>query len=138
MSSRWLTALAVLILTGCAERVSGEWEVTAATLGSGANAALADVDGTLLVERDGTASLDLLAGDPEGDFLEMGGEGVAETLSEQEFTLVLTGYQEVPQNAIFIDLDLGCVFTELDASCEGLWESLGLESQAFSVELSAL
>jgi hypothetical protein len=127
--------LACLFLVGCAEKISGEWAITAAEIGG---SSLADLDGTVVVEGNGNATLDLLSGDLEGDFLVISTEGVADVTGDNTFSLVVTGFQEVPQNAIFVDLNLQCVTTEVDAVCTGMWESTGLDSQDMSVDLSVL
>jgi hypothetical protein len=139
MSSPVFQVLACLFLMGCTEKLSGEWSITAAGFGTGASAAsLSDLDGKLVVERDGSAMLDLQSGDLEGDFLVINVEGVAVDLGEGDFSMVLTGFQEVPESAIFIDLDLECVSTEVDAGCTGLWESLELDSQEMFFEFALL
>lgn len=138
MPSPWSRALACLFLVGCSEQLSGEWVITAAELGTGPDSSIQDFDGNIVIERNGSAELLIQAGDPDGDFLKIKVEGLATNTTDDAFSLVLTGYQEVPQNAIFIDLDLQCESTETDADCSGTWESLGLDSQSFSMELSRL
>ena len=135
MSSPVAHVLACLFLVGCGEQLSGEWDITSAGFGA---ASLSDLDGTVVVEGNGTATLILQSGDLDGDFLVINTEGVAVVLSDDSFRLVLTGFEEVPQNAIFVDLDLECVSTEFAASCTGLWESRGLDSKDMFVELSVL
>jgi hypothetical protein len=134
LSSPVFNVLACLFLVGCSE-LSGEWAITAVELDAGS---LSDLDGTVVVEPNGTATLVLQSGDLDGDFLVINVEGVADVTGDDEFSLILTGFQEVPQNAIFVDLNLQCVSTEVDAACTGSWESLSLESQEMSVELSVL
>lgn len=131
--------LACLVLVGCSEKITGEWAVSSAELGPPGNtASLPDLEGTVAVEGSGTATLVLQSGDLDGDFLVINVEGVSVTDSEDEFSLVMTGFQEVPQNAIFVDLNLQCVASDADASCSGTWESVGLDSQEMSVELSGI
>ncbi|MFT6161895.1 MAG: hypothetical protein ACJA00_004493, partial [Myxococcota bacterium] len=115
MSSPVFNVLACLFLVGCSE-LSGEWAITAVELDAGS---LSDLDGTVVVEPNGTATLVLQSGDLDGDFLVINVEGVADVTGDDEFSLILTGFQEVPQNAIFVDLNLQCVSTEVDAACTG-------------------
>ncbi len=139
MSSSIFHVLGCLFLVGCTEKLSGEWALTAAGFGTGPGAgSFSDLDGNVVIERDGSAMLDLQSGDLEGDFLVINVEGVAVEAGEGDFSLVLTGFQEVPESAIFVDLDLQCVSTELDADCTGLWESLELDSQQMFFELALL
>lgn len=139
MSSSVFPVLACLFFVGCGQQLPGEWEITAAGFGTGAGASsLSDLTGTVIIERDGSATLDLLSGDLEGDYLEIDLEGEAADSGDGDFSLVLTGSQEVPQNAFFIDLNLQCVSDEVDAECTGLWESLALDSQQMYVDLTVL
>lgn len=133
MSSRLFAAALSLFLFGCSS-FSGEWTVTAAQVGDDA---LPDLDGTADVLGDGTATLILQSGDLDGDYVLINVEGTADETSDDTFSLLMTGFQEVPQNAIFIDLTLDCSVSGDDATCSGLWESLALDSQQVSFELTA-
>ncbi len=139
MSSPVFPVLACLFFVGCGEQLAGEWSITDAGFGTGADAvSLADLEGTVVIEGDDTATLVLQSGDLEGDYLVINTEGVAVGSGDGDFSLVVTGFQEVPESAIFVDLNLDCVATEVDATCTGLWESLALDSQQMFVDLTAL
>lgn len=138
LSSPVFHAIACLFLVGCSQ-LSGDWAITSAEFGTGASArSLADLEGTVVVDGESSVMFDLLSGDLDGDYLVINAEGVADETSDDTFVLDLTGFQEVPQNAIFVDLTLDCVTSGEDATCSGLWESVGLDSQDVSFELTSL